>query len=89
MRGADDAFSQVTVLLAAIAVVGWAHPSSSRAQETGAVRGTVIRSDDQTPLARVMITVRGTEISTVTDRSGIFSLPSAYVAPRSVPRKGV
>src|SRR3989337_1197191 len=59
-------------LLALAALV--ALPALLEAQETRTVTGQVTAADTRQPLNAVRVTVKGTLISTVTDREGRFTL---------------
>lgn len=49
-------------------------PSSLTAQDTGAIRGTVVRKHDRTPLPGVMISLPGTSLTTVSNQHGYYLL---------------
>lgn len=54
------------------------------AQGTGSVQGTVTRSDDGSPLAGVVVTVRGTGISAVTGTAGRYQIDRAPAGPQTL-----
>ncbi|MCI0746669.1 MAG: carboxypeptidase-like regulatory domain-containing protein, partial [Verrucomicrobia subdivision 3 bacterium] len=51
----------------------------ARAQEVGAVSGIVVSTWDGTPLAGVVVTVRGTTLATQTGANGRYSLTNVPV----------
>jgi outer membrane receptor for ferrienterochelin and colicins len=54
------------------------------AQATGTVRGTVTRASDGSPLAGVVVTVRGTGISAVSSTSGQYTIDRAPSGPQTL-----
>ena len=63
------------LLISVVALLAWAEPAPLAAQGTGSVRGTVTRADDGTPLPRLIVNVKGTRISGVTNAKGNYALP--------------
>ncbi len=73
---------QVWLLTVAIALLISAFPAIVSAQ--GTVQGTLTRADDGTALSGVTVTVRGTRINTVTDRSGQYALSNVPAGPQTI-----
>ncbi len=65
-------------------VIFLAIPQALTAQETGTVQGTVTQADDGGPLRGVIVSVRGTGISAVTDRDGRYTLNRVPAGPRTI-----
>lgn len=61
-------------ITAFLSVALTAIPVSVLAQATGTVRGTVTRQADRSPLARVEVSVQGTNLATVTGADGSYVL---------------
>ncbi len=65
-------------------VIFLAIPQALTAQETGTVQGTVTQADDGGPLRGVIVSVRGTGISAVTDRDGRYTLNRVPPGPQTI-----
>ncbi len=71
-RGVSGRWSSVCGLILGLALIAW--PALVNGQEGRSVTGTVTAAESLQPLAGVQVTVKGTNIGTLTDAEGNFTL---------------
>jgi TonB-dependent starch-binding outer membrane protein SusC len=59
-------------------------PGALHAQERGVITGTVVEEATQRPLAGAQVTVTGTQLGTITNQQGRFTISGVPAGPREV-----